>query len=114
MTNQNIINHTKNYKQYQDYIHKKNNETKNFIQNNIKSDDKINFDKRKAINIPSTNNRNIKPIFKVNSKNDIVEDKYSKIYKTLISLDSADRDLVNIYMQQLYLNLTKNLIIFLK
>ena len=91
ISSQNLVDHTKHYKQYQEHIHKKRNPTREYIERNKHTNDKINYDKRKADTMPTSSNRNIKPIFS-KSFNDIIENKYSKKNKTAVSIYSDDRD----------------------
>ena len=91
ISSKNLGDHTKHYKQYQKHIHKLRNPTEEYLNNNTRRNDIINTDKRKAHPMPSPDNSNIKPIFS-SAINDIVDHKYSKSTRTVISIYSDDRD----------------------
>ena len=96
ISSHNLVEHTKHYKQYQGHIHKKRNPTAEYVNKNKHTNDKINYDKRMSDPAPTQSNNNIKPLFS-KSLNDIVENKYTKTYKTAVSIYSEDRD-KSVYM----------------
>ena len=96
ISSHNLVEHTKHYKQYQEHIHKKRNPTAEYVNKNKHTNDKINYDKRMSDPTPTQSNNNIKPLFS-KSLNDIVENKYTKTYKTAVSIYSEDRD-KSVYM----------------
>ena len=87
-----INKNVKNYNNFRRRISRKDNEQSNFIEDSTDNINKINQSQ-----FPSKNNKNRYPIFS-ETVNDIVEDKYKKIYKTNLYIYSEDRNkTLNLY-----------------
>ena len=82
---------TKYYKQFQDHVDKNANITKKYLDRNIRDGDPINVNKIKSKPWPPTNEKNYKPIFS-DAVSDVVENKYIKAIRTIISIYSKDRN----------------------
>jgi hypothetical protein len=82
---------TEYYTTFQKDIDKKSNLTKTYINRNLKDGDPININKLESKPWPPSNERNFKPIFS-NAVSDIVENKYIKAIRTIISIYSKDRN----------------------
>ena len=82
---------TKYYKQFQDHVDKNANITKKYLDRNIRDGDPINVNKMKSNPWPPTNEKNYKPIFS-DAVSDVVENKYIKAIRTIISIYSKDRN----------------------
>jgi len=91
ISNKNLIEHSKNFKQYQKHIHKIRHPIEEYVTKDTRHKDEINVDKKKAHLAPSSSNSNIKPIFS-SAVSDIVENKYRKSTRTAVSIYSNDRD----------------------
>ena len=82
---------TKYYKQFQDHVDKNANITKKYLDRNIRDGDPININKMKSKPWPPTNEKNYKPIFS-DAVSDVVENKYIKAIRTIISIYSKERN----------------------
>ena len=82
---------TKYYKNFQDNIDKRSSLTKKYLNTNLKDGDSININKTESKPWPPNNNRNFKPIFS-NAVSDVVENKYIKAIRTILSIYSKDRN----------------------
>ena len=86
-----LKNSTKYYKQFQNHIDKNSNITKEYLSRNLKDGDPININKSKSKPWPVSNEKNYKPIFS-DAVSDIIENKYIKAVRTIISIYSKDRN----------------------
>jgi hypothetical protein len=88
---ENLQNETKYYKNFQDHTDKTANITKKYLDRNNTDGTPLNVNKIKSNPWPPTNEKNYKPIFS-NAVSDIVENKYIKAIRTIISIYSKDRN----------------------
>lgn len=88
---QELKNETKYYKQFQDHVDKNANISKKYLERNVRDGDPININKMKSKPWPPTNEKNYKPIFS-DAVSDVVENKYIKAIRTIISIYSKDRN----------------------
>lgn len=86
-----LNNETKYYKKFQDHVDKNANITKKYLDRNIRDGEPINVNKNKSKPWPPTNEKNYKPIFS-DAVSDVVENKYIKAIRTIISIYSKDRN----------------------
>ena len=101
---------TQYYKQYQNHVDKTADITKQYLNRSLKDGDPINVNKAKSKPWPILNEKNYKPIFS-DTVSDIVENKYIKAIKTIISIYSKDRNKEKALMPNNYLvNLGKEFI----
>ena len=91
ITNSDLKMGTKYYKNFQDNIDKRSSLTNKYLNTNLKDGDPININKTESKPWPPSNNRNFKPIFS-NAVSDVVENKYIKAIRTILSIYSKDRN----------------------
>ena len=92
LSEKNIVNESKNYKRYQDYVNKNLNLTRDYLNNNGEDGDPINITKTLNSPWPAAEHKNRYPIFNKGIL-DVVENKYKKRCKTELSISSNDRDI---------------------
>ena len=114
INNQEINNNIKNYQNYQNFLKKNENNTKKYLNTNLLRSDPINLNRSNRLPWPSYKNSNTNPILSA-AVQDMSKDKYKKNYKTLISINSSDRNISNstipnnydIKLNKEYKNVTK-------
>ena len=114
ITNREIENNIKNNHNYRRFVKKQENNTKKYLQTNLLQSDPINLNKMNKQPWPKFKNNSNKPILS-NVVKDMSEDRYRKTLKTLISINSDDRDIAtstipnnyNIELDKEYKNVEK-------
>lgn len=91
LTKEQISNSRNNLRDVNNYIKNSSRPVNKLLNNNLLSSDTINIKKFKGSPFPSAFNKNSYPIMS-DAMKDIAEDKYSKIRKTSISINSEDRN----------------------
>lgn len=91
LTKGDVVSSRKNLRDVNRYLKSDENPVRNFLQTNLTTNDTINIKKFRSNPFPSSLNKNSYPILS-NAMKDIAEDKYFKIRKTSISINSEDRN----------------------